>query len=718
MFDRLIAAVWASVWASVWAGVWAGVLAGVMAGSVRAEEETEPRPDGFVVPEPAQQLYDFLDDPALFSQPTLSPNGRYLAYVGALEGPEVEDDEDGEDLQRVLVILDLEATGDNTRRMMSLTDMRPTWLRWASNERLLMAASFEIELRNRRARRYYRDNPPRATRVLSFSSDLQGSPAILFSNGNARLQGSNRRLSSITDYLPDEPDYVIMPADYQGRNSLWRVNVVTGESEIYEQGTRRTVSWHTVDGVPVMRFDVSRSGRRMYIYSRASGEDEWVRTQTIRRRDIQEQQNQTDFEWAGQTGVPGEIYVRAQPGGSDFVGIHRYDLASGTFLETVAERDDYDIDAAFVSDYTGAFLGYSFVADRREFHFSNSTFGAHYRGLLNFFGDQIEVYPWSFGGDRMILRVAGPTEIGSYYLYDFEATHIELLSLIWPRAMEVQTFEMQPVSWTARDGLAVSGYVTWPEAGSGPDTPLVVMPHGGPEVRDSIGFDFMSQYLANQGYAVFQPNFRGSYGFGSQFMQAGHRQWGLAMQDDIEDGVRHLIEAGEVDPDRICLVGFSYGGYAALSGMARSPDLYNCAVAGGSVTDLRRFLDFKEDISDEVNEYWIDLVGDRRDSEQRPRLEATSPVNQAGMMRGPILLYHGEDDPAVPVRQSRDMADALEDAGVPHVYLEEPEGGHNWGETDENFRIAIENISSFLADAMDGSLETFEPVEPREPEDD
>lgn len=431
----------------------------------------------------------------------------------------------------------------------------------------------------------------------------------MFSNANNRMQSANWRLSQITDYMPDDPEHVLMPADNRGRYSLWKVNILTGDAEIFEEGTRRTIGWHTIDGVAVMRLDLSSRGRRMYIYTRRDAESRWERTLTIRRRDIQEQQNQTDFEWAGETGVPGQIYVRGQPKGSDFIGIHRYDLESGQYLESVAERDDFDIGSALVNDWSGEFLGYSYVADRREFSFTNRQFDAHYRGLLNYFGDQIEVYPVSFGGDRMIVSASGPTEIGSYYLYDFDATHIELLSVIWPSSTEVRTFEVQPYAYEARDGLSISGYVTWPASGPGPSTPLVVMPHGGPEARDSIVFDFMPQYLANQGYAVFQPNFRGSYGFGQAFMEAGHQQWGLAMQTDIEDGVRRLMAEGRVDPDRICLVGFSYGGYAALSGLATSPDLYKCAIAGGSVTDLRRFLDFKEDISDEVNEYWVDLIG-------------------------------------------------------------------------------------------------------------
>lgn len=678
-----------------------------LAFSVAYADDWPERSDGFDVSESADALQDFMDEPAQFGFPRLSPSGRYLAFVSATL-PEGDDSE----VQRYLLITDLD--GEDARQIVSLSGLRPNWLYWASEDRLLVGAAFEVQLRGR-SRRLYQHLNPTASRVLSFSRNLGEEPAILFANASARMQSANWRLSSITDYMTDDPDHVLMPADYNGRYSLWRVNILTGEAEIYEEGERRTVGWHTVDGVPVMRLDMSRRGRRMFIYTRSDAESEWERTLTIRRRDVQQQQSETDFEWAGETETPGQIYVRAQPEGSDFIGIHRYDLETGAFLDVVAEREDYDIGAALVDDWSGEFLGYSFVADRQEFKFTDSRFEAHYRGLLNFFGDQIEVYPWSFGGDRMVVRVSGPTEIGSYYLYNFAESRIDLLSVIWAGAANIRTFEMQPVSFTARDGLALSGYVTWPEAGPSPQTPLVVMPHGGPEARDSIAFDFLPQYLANQGYAVFQPNFRGSYGFGSSFRQAGHRQWGLTMQDDIEDGVRQLLASDQIDPDRICIVGFSYGGYAALSGMARSPDLYKCAVAGGSVTDLRRFLDFKEDISDDVDDYWAELIGDRRDRDQRPRLDGTSPVNQAELMRGPILLMHGEDDRAVPVRQSRDMAEALEVAGVPHVYLEEPAGRHGWGSTDDNYRIAIENIAAFLDDAMDGSIDRFQAVAPRDP---
>ncbi len=671
----------------------------------------QPRADGFEANWEARVLQGFMDDPAQFGFPRLSPSGRYLSYMAMSATG-------GSSAQRFLVIMDLQDPTGESRQVASLDEVRPSWMEWASDDRLLVAASFEVPNLSQRAERLFGDNRPRASRVLSFSRDLSQQPVLLFSRADERLQGANSRLTSVLDYLPDDPDHVLMPAVYGGRISVFRANIVTGEAELFEEGTRRTFGWYTAKGVPVVRLEVSSMGSSVVVYSRAGPRDEWRRTQTIRFREIEEREEESEFEWAGATEEPGQILVRARPDGSDFTGIYRYDLNTGEYLEAVAERDDYDIRLPLTRAWSGEYLGYGYIADRREYHFNDPTFNAHYRGLLDYFGDQIEIHPHSFGGDRMVVRVSGPTEIGSYYLYDFETANIDPLSAIWPTSGAVTTFEVRPLAYTARDGLPISGYVTWPAGGPGPDTPLIVMPHGGPEARDRIRFNFLPQYLANQGFAVFQPNFRGSWGFGSSFVEAGHGEWGRAMQDDIEDGVRHLIANRQVDADRICIIGFSYGGYAALAGMARTPDLYKCAVAGGGVYALREFLEFKSDLSSEVYDYWVDWLGNPRDRDQRARIDAVSPVNQAGVMTGPILLMHGADDEVVPVEQSRLMSEALTRAGIRHTYLEEAGGDHRWGATDENYRIAIQNIASFLDDAIDGSVDRFQAEQPVAPDDD
>jgi dipeptidyl aminopeptidase/acylaminoacyl peptidase len=671
-----------------------------LAAPASAQDAPVHQPDPYVLPNASVEFLDMLYSPAQYQGPRLSPSGRQLAYI---HRPDIDVAE------YHLVVVELDAEGGPRGRAMSFGEMRPQWVRWANEDRLLIGTAFDIQLRGRRGRQL-QGLLPQGSRILSMPADLSGEQVVLFANEGRRVNRSNWRLSEIVDYMPDDPDHVLMPAMRGDSLHLWKVNVLTGDAELIERGSRRTEAWHTVDGEAVMRIDITSRGRRLEIFTRTGRNGRWQRTLRLRRKDLEERD--TDFEWAGETGTPGEIFVRARPEGAEFIGIHRYDLETGEFLEDVAAREDFDIATALIDSWSGEYYGYSYVADRQLYHFENERFASHYRGLVEFFGDQIEVRPYSFGGDRMIVRASGPTELGTYYMYDSVARSIDPLFAIWPETLGVVTAEMHSVSYRARDGLLVRGFMTWPASGAGPRTPLVVMPHGGPELRDRVAFDDVSQYLASLGYAVFQPNFRGSAGYGQSYVEAGHEQWGLAMQDDITDGVEWLRRQGLVDRDRACILGFSYGGYAALAAATLTPDLFQCVVAGGSVTDLPEFLEHKEEFSDSVYEYWLDLLGDPDDAADQSRMIATSPARLATYVQRPIFLIHGENDRSVPVEQSRLMAEALEEAGAEFVYLEAPGGGHNWGRGEDNFRRTMRNIAAFLDDAMDGSMDTFEPEIP------
>jgi dipeptidyl aminopeptidase/acylaminoacyl peptidase len=211
--------------------------------------------------------------------------------------------------------------------------------------------------------------------------------------------------------------------------------------------------------------------------------------------------------------------------------------------------------------------------------------------------------------------------------------------------------------------------------------PLVVMPHGGPDDRDYLRFDWWTQFLANRGYAVFQPNFRGSSGYGDAFTKAGLHQWGLKMQDDITDGVKKLIADGVADPDRICIVGASYGGYAALAGATFTPDLYKCAASFAGVSNLRTMLQRAGaehgDINTSHASFWISRIGDlSKDSDQ---IDATSPALHADKVKIPILLMHGKSDTTVPVEESEQERDALERAGKKVTFIQFDGDDHYFG---------------------------------------
>ncbi|WP_339744484.1 prolyl oligopeptidase family serine peptidase [uncultured Maricaulis sp.] len=647
------------------------------------------------------RIQDFLRhvvEPQQYSAATLSPSGRYVIYVQTAERR-------GEGDSAILVDLD----GDNgmTAQRVDVGHRRIYWVAWATDDQFLIsiAALTTVSLPGRRPGEWV--ELPAPARVLSINRETMSRSAVLLEDRHGNYR--NRDLSELTDLLPDDPDHILMPA-YQGRSyNLYRVNILTGASEKVENGRSNTVAWFTANGSAVMRVDQSANGRHLYFFARTGRNDSWRRVTTFQTRDLFG--GLPDFEWAGPSDVAGQIYVRARPDGVEFFGIYRFDLRTGEYLDPVAVRTDYDIARALIGGHTGEYFGYAYQDQRLRFEFADPEFDGSYKEVEDFLGEDVVVTPVGVGGDRMLFFVIGPTEPGVYYIYDRQDDSVVPLLATHPRVEISDLLPTQVVRYQARDGVDLTGYLTAPRVGATSGTPLIVMPHGGPEARDTLAFDPVVQYLAALGYAVLQPNYRGSSGFGRTFAESGYRQWGRAMQDDITDGVQWVVDSGMADPEHICIVGFSYGGYAALAGAALTPDLYRCAVAGAPVTDFVKFLDFKRDFDDEVYDYWVSLLGNPRTD--RAEMQAYSPVYLADRITIPVFLFHGTSDETVPIEQSQRMAGALEAAGAEYRYFENPKVDHSWG-TGTGFITMMRNLSAFLDDAMDGHLDSFEPTRPEE----
>src|SRR5260221_8896530 len=247
---------------------------------------------------------------------------------------------------------------------------------------------------------------------------------------------------------------------------------------------------------------------------------------------------------------------------------------------------------------------------------------------------------------------------------------------MYPTILQENVAPAKMVSYKAADGLEMEGVLTLPPGREPKALALVVMPHGGPQSRDYLGFDYWAQAFASRGYAVFQPNFRGSDGYGAAFRDAGFDQWGRKMQTDISDGVAELAGQGVVDPKRACIVGASYGGYAALAGVTVQQGLYRCAVSLGGVADPAAFLRAREASGERNAEvrYWRKFLGAASSSDSS--LGDISPMKLAARADAPVLIAYGKDDTVVRIGQSRDMASALKGAGKPVEELELPDEDH------------------------------------------
>ncbi|MET0336953.1 MAG: S9 family peptidase [Caulobacter sp.] len=311
--------------------------------------------------------------------------------------------------------------------------------------------------------------------------------------------------------------------------------------------------------------------------------------------------------------------------------------------------------------------GYELVGEAGRHTFFNPADTAAWNTASEIYkGRAVRLVSWSASRRQIIALVEDPAAGPAYALVDLDSGSNRLIGAIYPELSPGDVSEVRHIAYKAADGLELTGYLTLPRGKDSKNLPLIVLPHGGPAARDTPGFDWWSQALAARGYAVLQPNFRGSDGFGRKFLEAGFGEWGRKMQTDLSDGVRNLASKGLIDPKRVCIVGASYGGYAALAGTTIEKGVYRCAVSVAGVSDLKQMVTqtprvYGSSSRNARTRYWLRFWG--VDDRRSPDLAAISPALQAAKADAPILLIHGKDDTVVPYEQTRLMADALTKAG-------------------------------------------------------
>ena len=283
----------------------------------------------------------------------------------------------------------------------------------------------------------------------------------------------------------------------------------------------------------------------------------------------------------------------------------------------------------------------------------------------------------------IVVRSSGPREPSLYHLL-VNGTQLVPLGRSFPNLVPEKLADTRFVSYPARDGLEIPGFLTLPQGGDGP-LPAVVMPHGGPWARDYLGWDLWAQFLANRGYAVLQPQYRGSEGWGQALWRAGDREWGQKMQDDKDDGARWLVEQGIADKDRIAIYGYSYGGYAAMAASVRPNSPYQCAIAGAGLSELRTF----DKITYESPFFRV---------YQNPTVAGLSPLDHAKAVSMPVYLFHGDRDQRVPIEQSRKFANALKRAGKDIKYTEIPDLWHSLPWWPQHHLAVLSSLEDYLRD--------------------
>ncbi len=364
---------------------------------------------------------------------------------------------------------------------------------------------------------------------------------------------------------------------------------------------------------------------------------------------------------------------------SDRFGLYVFDPKTGKPGEKIAQHPLADIEDGLVQR-SGAVVGLVIDADKPEYvWFEESYAKVQKLADVSLPNRSNRLVPLDNG--KFVVESTSDRDPGTYYLLDpAQRTLEEMLRTIdWlkPEALS----PMSVVRYKARDGLEIPAYLTLPNGREAKKLPLVAWIHGGPWARDDWRFDPEVQFLASRGYAVLQPNFRGSTGFGSKHYKSSFKQWGQAMQDDITDGIRHLVAQGIVDADRVCIGGGSYGGYATLMGLVKDPKQYRCGISVVGVSDLiwmqeLGYSDFNSFNPDSADAFFSITMGDLK--ADRAMLEQYSPRRHADKVQAPVLFVHGADDKRVPIKHAEGMRDALKAANKPYEWVVFSGEGHGF----------------------------------------
>jgi dipeptidyl aminopeptidase/acylaminoacyl peptidase len=615
----------------------------------------------------------------------MSPNGKLLA---------MEEDKGG---TRQVTIF--EADGGKTRHTVAIDKANKLRrLVWSDDETLLLDVSIMHS-------RYCAPN------VLcndewfrTMSVRLDGSPPRILLNydGDKKLVSGSYLLASRTA----RPGYVTMTTkdwddgkykqgtgtrlagnERQSTGWIWGaydVDSRTGKEKLLATGTAFTEDW-VVDaaGAPIARSEWQPEQQTYTILVR----------QDAGWKEIFKRQDGSQMYLAG-LDTTGKAIVALGANGTDRRQAWSIPL-DGSPVTSLYSSPDFDVYGAIYDDNRNAVVAVH-GPDDSKVHWFDPKFEAQQKSLQNAFkGMNVTVLDRSVVGRRVLVEVDSKSSPPVYQLVDFDQRRADIVAEAYPGLDPAALGQVTYFEYLARDGTSIPAYLTLPPGRPAKDLPVVIMPHGGPESRDDPDFDWMAQFLATRGYAVLQPQFRGSTGYGEKFRMAGYRQWGGLMQDDVSDGVRHLIAKGTANPNRICIVGLSYGGYAALAGAAFTPELYACASSIAGISDLPAFIGFKRKNygkdSDSVD-YWESHIGPAND----PNVAAKSPARSASNVRAPVLLIHGADDTIVPFDQSKTMERTMKEAGKP-VSLVTLDGEDHWLSRSATRLRVLQELDTFLA---------------------
>ncbi len=603
-------------------------------------------------------------------RPLLSPDGSQMVYrqnTGA---------------KTFLTIRTLSDDKSFSTAMPEDTDLN--WYRWAGNGQILFSVSSLKQYRGRRSgisnefrqvEMYLIDSTTRKTRYIGVENGGPDGDNILHLDPDGRFL-----LLEVRESIYKYP-------------SVYRINLATNEAEQVVDDQMRVQDW-VADNAGQIRMGISYRRSSTLVFYRSSDAEKFRRIDKVKDTDIVDNEEEPLLD--GFTIVAGsdDGYVLSNEKTGRF-GLYRFNVRTREIGEKVFDHDEYEL-TRFAMTEDGTALRAAYFTDSRDrIHWFEDYFAEQQKMLDSALpGEEIWIVSASRDRSKMIVFSTSPKDPGSFYLYEPAARKMDRFAgvkdQIDPNAMATTTYE----SYVARDGTRIPAYVTLPQGKDPKNLPLIILPHGGPYgIRDNMDFNMETQFLANRGYVVLQPNFRGSGSYGEEFVKLGEGEIGRAMQDDLDDGMDWLAKRGIVDPARVCIVGSSYGGYAALWGVTRNPERYRCAASFAGVTDFDKQLQFnRQFLKSRYSKKWKEFIEGEDDFD----LGDVSPVRMVDQLKRPVLLVHGEKDSTVPYSQFTLYKDKLEDRGAAAVFVTYEDEGHGLREY-KNRKDWLDQLDKFLA---------------------
>ena len=485
-------------------------------------------------------------------------------------------------------------------------------------------------------------------------------------------------------------------------HDLYELSISTGEKKLLKKNTEQIAGW-----------DFDHDGNlRLAERTNQVGDTEILRVNPdgftqIYSCSVLEQCGVADFDAENK-----QVYLVTNKGDVDLTEIETLDPATGTAKKYESDPENrVDVEGLEISDVDHHVFFTRYEDDRSRLYFKDKAFEGEYKWLQSKLpGKEIKFGSRSKDENVWIVNATSDTEPGETYLWNRKAKTLDLQYRIREEIPRESLSERKPYQYKSSDGLEIHAYVTLPKGMPAKGLPLVVFPHGGPWGRDYWGYDTFAQFLSNRGYAVLQPNFRASTGYGKKFLNAGNGEWGRKMQDDLTWGVKALIADGTVDAKRVGIFGGSYGGYATLAGVAFTPDVYAAAVAYVAPSNLITLLDAIPPYWEAGRKQMYARMADPTTPEGKALLVAESPLTKAKDIVTPLMVVQGKNDPRVNIRESNQIVAAVRDNGKPVEYLVAPDEGHGFARPINNLAL-VTAMEQFFPKYLGGRAQKDVPAD-------